>query len=88
MHRLLALARHGRRVPPLNPPPGFTTRVAARAVHAHTEDGLLLWENLARWGLAAALVLCLLTAVFQQRVPEQSFLADFAGLNDSVEELW
>jgi hypothetical protein len=89
LERLIKLARR-RRTPrqQREAPFGFSTRVASRALSVRREDGLLVWERLAAWGVAMAIVVCVLTTALHQRSPEHSMLAEFAGVNESSESFW
>ena len=90
LKRLITLARRGRalREQVSRPPFGFATRIASRALVAREDDPLVLWERMARWSLAVALVACIATAALHSRTQRSSALADFAGLNESAENLW
>jgi hypothetical protein len=89
LERLLALARRGRPAQPDEAPLGFATRVASRAHAVRREDGLLVWERLAMWGAACAIVLCVLTATLHRHhTAKETALADFAGLSESAESPW
>jgi hypothetical protein len=73
LQRLLERARKGRpsqdRSDDPCPPPGFTTRIAARwAAPGKLRSGADAWELLARWGSAGAAVVCILTLVYQHQV--------------------
>lgn len=80
LDRLLALARRGRPTPtdaeskPV-PPPGFTTRVAARwaaggvPIAPSPAD---LWERLAWWGSGVAVATCLIVLATQATRPAPS----------------
>ena len=90
LKRLITLPRLGRalREPASRPPFGLTTRIASRALAAREDDPLVLWERMARWCLAVALVACIATAALHPRADRSSARADFAGLNESAENLW
>lgn len=88
LDRLIALARRGRTAKQDEAPLGFATRVASRALSARRPDALFVWERLARWGVAIAIVLCILTTAFHQRSTKQSALADFAGLTEPAATAW
>ncbi|MBM3848352.1 MAG: hypothetical protein FJ405_18965 [Verrucomicrobia bacterium] len=66
---------------------GFATRVAARwASRGTSPDGLIVWERLTRWGLAAGMAVCfaILLASSDSLKPSSnpSALEVFAGLVD------
>jgi hypothetical protein len=88
LERLIELARRGRAGRQEEAPFGFTTRIASRALSVKREDGLFVWERLAKWGAAVAIGICILTTALHQRAPKHSALADFAGLNQSAENSW
>ena len=88
LERLIALARRVRSPEQHEAPFGFATRVASRALATDEDDPLVLWERMARWSLAVALVACIATAVLHPRAQRSPATADFAGLRDSAENLW
>jgi hypothetical protein len=91
LQRLINLARRGRErsAAEAEPPFGFATRIAARALAGPREDSLALLDRMARWSLALAVLVCVATAVtLERREASSSALADFAGLNEPVGRFW
>ena len=86
--RFIELARRGRKNQLNAPPLGFTTRVAAIWAHGAEDDSLLIWERLARWAAAGALVVCLIAAGLGNRVPRHDAFAEFAGVEVEQESPW
>lgn len=50
--------------------PGLAASVAARWARTAPEGDLVLWDQVTRWGLAMAAVVCVVSFVMRQREPE------------------
>ena len=81
LNRLVAMARRGRPVAAeleaeletstLRPPPGFSTRIAARWVGMRRGvSAAEAWEQMSWWGTGVAGAACLLVIFFHQPLPE------------------
>lgn len=89
LEKLINLARRGRPESCEPAPPGFTTRIVARAWSNREEDPLVIWERMARWCLAVAVVACLATvALHHPHSPRLSGAIASGDVNEPAENLW
>ena len=88
----IRLARRGANEAPLEPPPGFAARVAARWKDEPGQIALLaLWERAASWAAATTLAICLFAAWvcradFDPAVRAGDSFAAFVDLNEDSED--